>query len=76
MENKTIKKIVLKKEAISNLNETQMNLLWAGNRNVSYETLNQAHCDTYIQCCTLYEDCKRCPGYTTTDCPSYTPVSC
>ena len=56
MDNITVKKIVLKKETISYLNDPQMGVL-LGARNVSAQTLNGANCDTVFQCCTMFADC-------------------
>lgn len=58
MDNKILKKIVLKKEAISNLNNSQMNDILGG-RYASANTLNGNTCiNCGIQDCTMYEDCK------------------
>ena len=76
MDNKSIKKIVLKKEAISNLNDTQMNVIFGGERNVSGKTLNQGGCDSVIQCCTLDKDCDRLTELACYQTNNYTCISC
>ena len=52
-----MKKIVLKKEAISNLNNGQMNKVLGG-KWISARTFNQADCNSVDNCCTMYVDCK------------------
>jgi len=57
MERKSTKKIVLKKEAISILNNSQMNQKFGG-RGLSAITMNEPECDSLLACCTMYEDCQ------------------
>ena len=71
MDKKSIKKIVLKTEAVSNLNDHHMNLLW-GARNVSAQTL--IGCDSWNQCCTMF-DCNT-NGCNSDTCASFFPASC
>jgi len=71
MDNKPLKTISLKKEVISNLNNGQMGGLFGG-RNISAETLHNNHCDSLIQCCTMYKDCKTGSEQDTACCVSYT----
>lgn len=53
---KSVKKIVLKREAISNLNNSQLNSLWGGN--MSNRTLPyQAGCDSINANCCTYNQC-------------------
>ena len=58
MENNDFKRIVLKKETVSNLNENQMNILWGRERNISNQTQYGDNCDSANQCCTMFADCN------------------
>lgn len=68
---KSFKKITLKKEAISNLNNSQMNELWGGN--ISNRTLPgrpgcdsiDANCCTYNQCGNIRPTFELCNTYNT-----------
>ena len=51
-----MKKIVFKREGISNLNDNQMNQAFGG-RGISAETMKPAYCDSVYECCTAYKDC-------------------
>lgn len=73
---KSFKKITLKKEEISNLNNSQMNELWGGN--ISNRTLPgrpgcdsiDANCCTYNQCGNIrptFELCNTYPAQTCYD---------
>jgi len=76
--NKTYKKIVYERKAISNLNDKQMDQQ-VGGRYLSAITLNGAGCNTINNCCTMYEDCDEMNIHNPSvyDCPSYiTCISC
>jgi len=68
-----MKKIVLKKEAISNLNNGQMNKVLGG-RWISARTFNQFDCNSVNNCCTMYVDCKG--GESDIDITCITQISC
>ena len=76
MKNKELKTIALKKEAVSFLNNNQMNFMLGGERNLSFQTQNGGNCDSWDQCCTMFADCKTIEKCNSDACPSYTPNTC
>jgi len=69
MDNKPYKKIILKKEGVSNLNVNQMGVILGGN--ISADTIRNNNCDSVYRCCTMFDDCGTVTGCNTLCCYSY-----